>query len=100
VIPRQCKQNSDAKLCFRVQSGTASRVVLDSDGAENLPEIKGRAIYQMADKRIVIQTPLITPEIIQETITPYTKDKGGCENEIPKRETRKNTIIFEKTRLS
>jgi DNA segregation ATPase FtsK/SpoIIIE, S-DNA-T family len=100
VIPRQCKQNSDAKLCFRVQSGTASRVVLDSDGAENLPEIKGRAIYQMADKRIVIQTPLITPEIIQETITPYIKDKGGCENEIPKRETRKNTIIFEKTRLS
>jgi S-DNA-T family DNA segregation ATPase FtsK/SpoIIIE len=30
VIPRQCKQNSDAKLCFRVQSGTASRVVLDT----------------------------------------------------------------------
>jgi DNA segregation ATPase FtsK/SpoIIIE, S-DNA-T family len=49
VIPRQCKQNSDAKLCFRVQSGTASRVVLDGEGAETLPEVKGRAIYQTAD---------------------------------------------------
>ena len=29
VIPRQCKQNSDAKLSFRVQSAIASRVVLD-----------------------------------------------------------------------
>lgn len=34
VIPRQCKQNSDAKLCFRVQDGTASRVVLGREGAE------------------------------------------------------------------
>jgi DNA segregation ATPase FtsK/SpoIIIE, S-DNA-T family len=101
VIPRQCKQNSDAKLCFRVQSGTASRVVLDSDGAENLPEIKGRAIYQMADKRVVIQTPLITPEIIQETITPFiTPDKGVKKIEKTDRETRKNTLVIEETGLS
>lgn len=101
VIPRQCKQNSDAKLCFRVQSGTASRVVLDSDGAEALPKIKGRAIYQMADKRVVIQTPLITPEIIQETITPYiTPNKGVRNFEKPKREARKNTLVIEETGLS
>lgn len=99
VIPRQCKQNSDAKLCFRVQSGTASRVVLDGEGAEKLPEIKGRAIYQMADKRVIVQTPLITPEIIQETITPHIIIKGGSDVEAPKRETRKNTIIIEEVRL-
>lgn len=101
VIPRQCKQNSDAKLCFRVQTGTASRVVLDSEGAEGLPEIKGRAIYQMADKRIVIQTPLITSEIIQETITPFiTPDKGVKKIEKVERETRKNTLVIEETGLS
>jgi DNA segregation ATPase FtsK/SpoIIIE, S-DNA-T family len=100
VIPRQCKQNSDAKLCFRVQSGTASRVVLDSDGAENLPEIKGRAIYQMADKRVVIQTPLITSEIIQETITPHIIKREVVVSEPPKRETRKDPFIIESTRLS
>ncbi len=99
VIPRQCKQNSDAKLCFRVQSGTASRVVLDGEGAENLPEIKGRAIYQTADKKLIIQTPLITEEIIQETIAPYIVENKEV-NEIVKRETREDTVIFEKTRFS
>lgn len=76
VIPRQCKQNSDAKLSFRVQSATASRVVLDETGAENLPLIKGRAIYQTADKREILQTPLITSEIIQKTLTPHIKKEG------------------------
>lgn len=75
VIPRQCKQNSDAKLSFRVQSATASRVVLDETGAELLPQIKGRAIYQTADKREVLQTPLITSEVIRATITPYKAEK-------------------------
>jgi DNA segregation ATPase FtsK/SpoIIIE, S-DNA-T family len=101
VIPRQCKQNSDAKLCFRVQSGVASRVVLDSEGAEALPQIKGRAIYQTADKRIIVQTPLITPEIIQQTIGPYIiPNKGGEIVEKVEREARKNTFELEETGLS
>ncbi|GAB0170569.1 FtsK/SpoIIIE domain-containing protein [Lysinibacillus sp. CTST325] len=75
VIPRQCKQNSDAKLSFRVQSATASRVVLDETGAELLPQIKGRAIYQTADKREILQTPLITSDIIQSTILPHINEE-------------------------
>jgi S-DNA-T family DNA segregation ATPase FtsK/SpoIIIE len=101
VIPRQCKQNSDAKLCFRVQTGIASRVVLDNEGAETLPDIKGRAIYQTAKERIIIQTPLITPETIQETIAPFiTPIKGGKQIEKSDRETRKNTLVIEETGLS
>ncbi|MFF2793553.1 FtsK/SpoIIIE domain-containing protein [Lysinibacillus xylanilyticus] len=76
VIPRQCKQNSDAKLSFRVQSATASRVVLDETGAELLPQVKGRAIYQTADKREILQTPLITSDTIQSIILPHIKEKG------------------------
>jgi DNA segregation ATPase FtsK/SpoIIIE, S-DNA-T family len=101
IIPRQCKQNSDAKLCFRVQSGTASRVVLDSDGAENLPEIKGRAIYQMADKRVIIQTPLITPENIEKTITPFiVTKKEVVAIETPEQKAGRNSIVITKTGLS
>lgn len=74
-IPRQVKQNSDAKLAFRVQTAVASRVVLDEVGAEDLPEIVGRAIYQTASKREILQTPLITSEIIQSTIAPYIVEK-------------------------
>ncbi|WP_447579935.1 FtsK/SpoIIIE domain-containing protein [Acinetobacter baumannii] len=100
VIPRQCKQNSDAKLCFRVQSGTASKVVLDGVGAEELPKIKGRAIYQMADKRVIIQTPLIELEDISKIIAPHIIDKGGRSFEEPNRKTRKNTLVLEETGLS
>ncbi|MFC8686291.1 FtsK/SpoIIIE domain-containing protein [Brevibacillus porteri] len=71
VIPRQCKQNSDAKICFRVQTATASRVVLDETGAETLPEIKGRAIYQTADKRQIVQTPFIDPKTIRQSVQPH-----------------------------
>jgi DNA segregation ATPase FtsK/SpoIIIE, S-DNA-T family len=100
IIPRQCKQNSDAKLCFRVQSGTASRVVLDSDGAESLPKIKGRAIYQMADERVIVQTPLITHEEIKKTITPYIVPKKEALHETPEQKAGRNSIVITKTGLS
>jgi len=98
IIPRQCKQNSDAKLCFRVQSGTASKVVLDGEGAENLPEIKGRAIYQTADKKIIVQTPKVTSNIIKTTIKPYIKEVKPVEAVKPA--PRSNTVIIKKTGLS
>lgn len=71
VIPRACKQNADAKLCFRVQTATASRVVLDETGAETLPEIRGRAIYQTADKRQIVQTPFIDSNTIRQIVQPH-----------------------------
>lgn len=96
IIPRQCKQNSDAKLCFRVQSAVASRVILDEAGAENLPQIKGRAIYQTADKREILQTPVITSDIIQEIISPYIqKEEIRLEKEMFKPARRTDIVTFE-----
>lgn len=102
VIPRQCKQNSDGKICFRVQSEIASRVVLDRDGAEELPQIKGRAILQTADKRIIIQTPLINSKVIAQAIEPYTiKEREQIvKNKELNSKTRANTVEFEETGLS
>lgn len=98
VIPRQVKQNSDAKLSFRVQSAVASRVVLDNEGAELLPQIKGRAIYQTADKREILQTPLITSDIIQSTILPHIqreKEVINDYNEATNNERRTDIVTFE-----
>lgn len=103
VIPRQCKQNSDAKLSFRVQSATASRVVLDDTGAELLPQIRGRAIYQTADKREIVQTPVITSKIIEETIKPHIRTveeiqeevTNAIENETAITKARIDTVTFE-----
>ena len=97
VIPRQVKQNADAKLCFRVQSAVASRVVLDEEGAEMLPQIKGRAIYQNADKREILQTPLINGDTIHEIINPHIieKTKGERVEKTVISPRRTNTITFE-----
>ena len=95
VIPRQVKQNADAKLCFRVQSAVASRVVLDAEGAEALPMVKGRAIYQTADKREILQTPLITPQIIHDTIQPHIVAKGERVEETAIKPRRTDTVTFE-----
>lgn len=109
VIPRQCKQNSDAKLSFRVQSAVASRVVLDSEGAESLPQIKGRAIYQTADRKEILQTPFIRSEVIQSVIDLHKKETIVEDNEPPirfipvkkgvernvERAGRKNIVTFE-----
>lgn len=61
TLPRQIKQNCDAKLCFRLPTEIASRVVLDSGGAEKLPQVKGRAIYQ-TDEQVVLQIPYVEVE--------------------------------------
>jgi DNA segregation ATPase FtsK/SpoIIIE, S-DNA-T family len=100
VIPRQCKQNSDTKICFRVQNGTASRVVLDNEGAEKLPQVKGRAIYQTADNSIIVQTPVITAVAIQDAVKINIVAKKEKDYEEPKPERREHTAIFKETRLS
>ncbi|MCM3160973.1 FtsK/SpoIIIE domain-containing protein [Metabacillus litoralis] len=106
VIPRQCKQNSDAKLCFKVRNATASNVVLDEGGAELLPRIKGRAIY-VTDQKHIVQTPFIREDIIEKTIQPHinirprkegveSSGKGSQEGT----EKGKYTLIIEETELS
>lgn len=96
VIPRQCKQNSDAKISFRVQSATASRVILDETGAENLPQIKGRAMYLTADKREIVQTPLIDGKTIIDVVhTHFRKKVDVIEKETVEPTTRRNLVTFE-----
>lgn len=102
VIPRQCKQNSDAKLCFRVRNATASTVVLDEGGAEQLPLIKGRAIYQ-TDQRFIVQTPLIEEDDISPVIKINMRPRKDEKNEKRNPEDAeggKHTLIFEETALS
>jgi DNA segregation ATPase FtsK/SpoIIIE, S-DNA-T family len=98
AIPMQIKRNIPARLCFVLDSATASMTVLDGAGADKLPEIPGRGIYKNV-KQQIIQTPYIENKLIKELITPYIINKRGKGNET-KRETRENTVVFEKTGLS
>ena len=70
ILSRQVKQNSDARISFRLPTSTASNVVLDESGAQELPfRQSGRAIYKTDDKRI-IQVPYMSNELIDELIEP------------------------------
>ncbi|MBT2725134.1 MULTISPECIES: FtsK/SpoIIIE domain-containing protein [unclassified Bacillus (in: firmicutes)] len=99
AISMQIKRNVPARLCFVLDSATASMAVLDKGGAENLPEVQGRAIYKNVSQSI-IQTPLIDNKDISSLIQPFIIDKGGRVHETPKQKTGTNTFKLEKTRLS
>jgi hypothetical protein len=80
TLPRQVKQNCDARICFRLQTDIASRVVLDEAGAESLPfGIKGRGIYQ-TDRKQIVQTPFIENDFIDKTIKPHVTIKPRKES--------------------
>jgi DNA segregation ATPase FtsK/SpoIIIE, S-DNA-T family len=104
TLPSQVRQNSDSRLCFKLQTGIASRAVLDQEGAESLPFIRGRAIYQ-TDRNHIVQTPYITNDFINETIKPNITFKARKErkevNEHPEKTApRTHSLVIEETRLS
>lgn len=99
VLPRQIKQNAPSKLCFLLDTAVASNVVLDEAGAENLPWIKGRAIYK-TDRKTIVQSPLITNEFIAKAIAPQIniRARRSEDNEYQTgTENRPDTIKFEES---
>lgn len=78
TLPRQIKQNSDAKITFRLPTEFASRVAIDEQGAEDLT-CPGRAIYR-THERVEMQVPYISDTDIEKQLRRYevdtTKEKG------------------------
>jgi FtsK/SpoIIIE family len=94
TVPMQVKRNIPARLCFVLDSSTASMAVLDGGGAEKLPEIPGRGIYKNV-KQIILQTPFMSNEQIKERIKPYEEEKHELSRTAPT-ENRKHTLVTEK----
>ncbi|KXY21210.1 FtsK/SpoIIIE domain-containing protein [Bacillus sp. FSL K6-0067] len=74
TLPRQVKQNSDAKLGFRLPTQTASGVVIDESGLESIKSIPGRAIFK-TDSLTEIQVPYISNEIMWNHLKQYEVEK-------------------------
>ena len=86
TLPRQIKQNADAKISFRLPTEVASRVALDEQGAEKL-KYAGRAIYRTHERQEV-QVPYIDDKDILERLDKYAVDKRETE------QVRQDTIEF------
>ena len=74
TLPRQVKQNSDAKLGFRLPTATASHVVIDEPGLETIHSIPGRAIFK-TDRLTEVQVPYITNEKMWDVLKQYEVKK-------------------------
>ncbi|MCQ6275738.1 cell division protein FtsK [Bacillus sp. V3B] len=105
TISSQVKRNCIGRLCFVLDTVTASTVVLDQGGAEKLPPIQGRALYKDLGLNEV-QTPYISSEMMNEIIGPNInirtrKDDQTNEDDDHKGTTaRKHTLITEEIGLS
>jgi S-DNA-T family DNA segregation ATPase FtsK/SpoIIIE len=106
TVNSQVKRNCIGRLCFVLDTATASTVVLDQGGAEKIPLIQGRALYKDV-KLVEVQTPYISSEKIKENIQPHINirpRKEGVESNgkvSPEgTERRKYTPVFEETELS
>lgn len=72
TLPRQIKQNTDAKITFRLPTEVASRVAIDESGAEKL-EVPGRAIYRTHERQ-EIQVPYISDKDIMQKLRRFERD--------------------------
>jgi len=100
TVSSQVKRNLMVRICFPVDTSTASGVVLDEGGAEKLPLIQGRAIYKR-NRKTEMQAYLVEDDLINKVITPHINFRArsekcaSCRDE--KKETRGSyTTVIEK----
>lgn len=75
TLPREIKQNADAKVSFRLPTGYASGVAIDDYGAEELPsDVKGRALFKTHELR-EMQVPYISDKEMKQRLKQWEVQK-------------------------
>lgn len=59
VIPTSVSENISGRMAFRANSLQGSMVVLGTKDAADLPEIAGRGVWNVGNKKCIIQSPYI-----------------------------------------
>ena len=70
TLPRQIKQNSDAKIGFRLPTAVASQVAIDENGLEDLPSAPGRALFK-TDRIYELQVPYLKDQTMWDLLQQY-----------------------------
>ncbi|PGE94685.1 cell division protein FtsK, partial [Bacillus pseudomycoides] len=95
TLPRQIKQNADAKLGFRLPTVVASQVALDEPGLEDLPSLSGRALFK-TDRTEEIQVPYLKDTDMWKLLKQYKVVKQNeASNTQTESETNRDFIHFE-----
>ncbi|MFJ8119690.1 FtsK/SpoIIIE domain-containing protein [Bacillus mycoides] len=94
TLPRQIKQNADAKLGFRLPTAVASQVALDEPGLEGLPSLPGRALFK-TDRTEEIQVPYLKDTDMWKLLKQYKVVKQNEASNIQtESETNRDFIHF------
>lgn len=93
TLPRQIKQNADTRIGFRLATTTASRVVLDEGGLEELPDIKGRIIYKRESK-VEAQSIYMTESQARKIVKGYEVDGSSKKGSELEKESTTNRDTF------
>ncbi|WP_096269419.1 FtsK/SpoIIIE domain-containing protein [Paucisalibacillus globulus] len=96
TLPSQVRANIGARVCFRLETGAQSRAVLDENGAEDIPEIEGRAIFRRV-RNYIVQTPYMEEEMINKIIKPHIIKKEGLGATKDTRTPRANPFEFKES---
>lgn len=95
TLPRQIKQNADAKIGFRLPTAVASQVALDESGLEDLPSLPGRALFK-TDRTEEIQVPYLKDTDMWKLLKQYKVVKQHeASNTQTESETNRDFVHFE-----
>ncbi len=67
----QVKANLTGVLCFQMQNDASSIAVLGNGRATDLPDIPGRAIWKSGPAMTEVQTPMMSPNEVEEIIKAF-----------------------------
>lgn len=73
ALDPQTKSNLTGKICFRLPNHASSMTVMDNKRAAELPNIKGRALWQNSSDQFEVQTPFFTEEQAIQALSPFYK---------------------------
>lgn len=95
TVSSQVKRNLTTRIALSCDTSTASMVVLDEGGAENLGWIQGRSIYKRNSCQ-TIQGYYIDDELIEQIISPHRRRKEDAPHQDKTTGTRgEDSAIFE-----
>lgn len=74
TIETDVQENIGGRICFRVGTLQGSNTVLGNKMAYELPNIKGRAIWNTGNDFIEVQTPFLSESMIEKEISAFKEE--------------------------
>ena len=71
TLPTHIRSQLEITFCFRVKENIDSQIVLRHNGAEQLPLIPGRMIFQTPDREVIVQAPYLSEKLVMDWLKFY-----------------------------